>query len=412
MDDFMEEVVRLVKERGRSWTELGEILGENPERIRSAWRRYEGTHTKRAEPQNESYREQRGEVRDQKALKNLIEQAIDGSLDSGELSKMSFWQVPYRDEESGDMESKVLWSAKLDVATRLDPQEIAQDALDDIRKYAPKYEKIKHSRKKTGWMYEIDIFDLHFGKYANSAETGGLDYNMDIAEEVFFAALDDLLGWVENFDLEYIVLPLGSDAIHIDTLTGTTTKGTPQDSHGTVRENFRRLRNIYCTAIDKLLLYAPVTCPVIPGNHGALAEFYLGELLSAWYRNTEFVTIDNSPRLRKYHQYGINLIGYSHGNEERESDLPMIMANEAPEMWGTSKIREWHLGHEHRGKATKYSPIVSTGGVTVRKISSVTPADGWHHKRGYVMGNGQAESFLWHRDTGMKANYKYNLLEL
>lgn len=403
--NFQERVAQLVEEEhGRQWTLIGELLGEHPEKVRSAYRRHEGTH----EPEKPN--SDQGEIKDKESVKELIERAIDGNLDSGELSGINFWQTPYRNE-SGLMDSKLNWSAKFNLKEYVNPQEIAEDTLEDIKNYAPEYSGIEHSRSESGWMYEIDIFDLHFGKYVRENESGGYDYDMDVAERVFFEALEDLLGWVYEFDLDYILLPLGQDLFNTDGIFHTTTKGTPQEStHGTHREHFRRLREMLCRAIDKALVVAPVKVPIVPGNHDKQSAFYMGEVLDAWYYKTEHVEIDNSPKLRKYHLYGNNLIGFAHGDDEKDRDLPAIMANEAADLWGKSQIREWHLGHTHRKKSSKYMPILARDGVTIRRISSLTSHDNWHYSMGYTTNDFQAESFLWHKENGLKANYTYNLL--
>jgi hypothetical protein len=44
LDRFTEDVVSLAKILGKQWTKIGELLDEHPERVRSAYRRWEGTH--------------------------------------------------------------------------------------------------------------------------------------------------------------------------------------------------------------------------------------------------------------------------------------------------------------------------------------------------------------------------------
>jgi hypothetical protein len=72
---------------------------------------------------------------------------------------------------------------------------------------------------------------------------------------------------------------------------------------------------------------------MVPGNHDYERNFYLGDSLEGWFYNNPNVTVDNSANPRKYYKYGQVLIGYTHGNEEKVTDLPLIMAHERSTDW-------------------------------------------------------------------------------
>ena len=156
-----------------------------------------------------------------------------------------------------------------------------------------------------------------------------------------------------------------------------------------------------------LAAYAPVVVPIIPGNHDMETIYFLGEALSDWYHNTQDVTILSGPTLRKYFTYGRNLIGWTHGSDERQTDLPMIMAQEAGEEWANTQHREFHIGHFHRKKETKYLSVNEVGGVMIRVIPSLASVDNWHYKKGYVTGIKAAEAYLYDRERGPVAVYSY-----
>jgi hypothetical protein len=147
---------------------------------------------------------------------------------------------------------------------------------------------------------------------------------------------------------------------------------------------------------------APVDVILIPGNHDEERLFYLGDAISCWYNNNPNVTVDNRAIHRKYYQFGQNLIGFAHGADEKLHLLPMLMANDVPELWAQTKYREWHTGDKHR---TNKLDIAETGGVVVRVLRSLVEFDAWTFNQGY-MGIKAAESFLWHPENGLIAQFQ------
>jgi hypothetical protein len=46
------------------------------------------------------------------------------------------------------------------------------ELIEDAKKHAPTYPKIKYPKREEGLLYEIDIAELHFGKLTWAQETG------------------------------------------------------------------------------------------------------------------------------------------------------------------------------------------------------------------------------------------------
>ena len=85
----------------------------------------------------------------------------------------------------------------------------------------------------------------------------------------------------------------------------------------------------------------------------------------------------------------------------------MVMAAEAPELWAASDYREFHLGHYHVRRETKYLPVNEVGGVRLRILPSLSKADDWHYQKGYVAGIRAAEAYLWHPQKGLTAQFSW-----
>lgn len=251
--------------------------------------------------------------------------------------------------------------------------------------------------------------DLHVGKLAWSDETGQ-DYDVDIAESVFREALEELIHSAQGRCIEEIVFPIGNDLLQIDRLDKQTTNGTPQDTDTRYAKIYARAEGMMRFALERLSEIAPVTAPVVPGNHDRQSAFSLGRTLRAWFHGNDRVNVDAAPTLRKYHRYGVNLLGYTHGSEEKPADLPLIMAQECPKDWSETLFREWHIGHLHKMKETRYTAGDSYNGVRVRIIPALTAADAWHVSKGYVGGVRSAEAYLWNRETGYAGHFSANVV--
>lgn len=232
----------------------------------------------------------------------------------------------------------------------------------------------------------------------------GESYNLDIARRQFNEAVDDLLAKASAFDPARILLPVGNDFFNVDNASQSTAKGTPQTEVGRWQESFVPGRQLIAQAVDRLLEVAPVHIVMVSGNHDLTRVFYLGDALGCWFSHTEDVVVDNAPTLRKYVQWGRNLIGFTHGSEEPHINLPLIMATEQPEAWATSKFREWHVGHWHSRKRKFFLPLEEQNGITIRVIPSLSASDAWHKSKGY-QGMRAAEAFYWDQDCGCIAEF-------
>jgi hypothetical protein len=155
-------------------------------------------------------------------------------------------------------------------------------------------------------------------------------------------------------------------------------------------------------------MIAPVDVVVIPGNHDEHTMFLVGEILEAFYHNTDRVVVYNSPKSRKYYEFGKCMIMYTHGNGEKHGDLGLICATEEPQMWGRTKYREAHLGHYHKSKSTSYINVDENQGFRVRILPSLSANDAWHYGKGYSAIRA-AEAFVWDKEKGLRQNIYHNL---
>jgi len=186
-----------------------------------------------------------------------------------------------------------------------------EDLKKELAQYAKSPVKIQHKYKEENLLLEFGLFDLHWGKLAWDEESGA-NYDMDLAEEALAKAVDFTLNVASKFEVSRVVFPFGQDFFQIDNEQGTTTAGTQQDTDSRFKKIFKEGRRVVIETIEKIKQLAPVDVIVVPGNHGRISEFMLGELLYIKYQDDKHVNVDNSSMDRKYYKYGKNLIMYTH----------------------------------------------------------------------------------------------------
>jgi hypothetical protein len=291
-----------------------------------------------------------------------------------------------------------------------------KSVIEDANKYAPTYKKLKRQDKKEKTLFVIDPADAHFGKYSSKEETGE-SYNLSIAKEKYISGFDGLLSKGSYYDHEKIVIVGGNDVIHTDNPFRTTTSGTKQDTDGMWFESFNEAKWANIKIIEQASTISDVHFVHCPSNHDYQTGFFLAQLLQAWFRNNPNVTFDVSNNHRKYIQYGLNLIGMSHGDGAKEVDLPSAMCREAKQAWSTSEYAYWYLHHIHHKdkkardgkkgvlleKDGKGVSIINTGLDMTAKdffhveyLRSISAADGWHSRNMFQHSFSAMEGFIHH----------------
>ena len=259
---------------------------------------------------------------------------------------------------------------------------------------------VKHTVRKPNpdarYLYEINIADLHLGRFSTEAETGDF-LNTDLAEKRFFEIIDAECEKIAKLDgkVEKILFVWTNDFFNSDGISNATTGGTPQDTEIKWQELYLRGVEMLAKAIDILSDYAPVKTFYIASNHSRQVDWYAICYLSAFFRKCPDVEIDLTPSPRYYERYGVNLIGFAHSYYEKKQNLPHLMQIERAKDWGDTKYREYHLAHYHSEK------VEEKGGVIFRWLPSITGADTWSTECGYVGAVKRSYSFVYDKEKGL-----------
>lgn len=308
-------------------------------------------------------------------------------ISSEDVTSVKFWQT-----QSGQ--------PRFSVVTKNEKRPI-DEAKKEIEEYAAKHSPhvIAYCRPQFNdpVAYEISLPDIHYGKLHGKT--------LQEIEDQFMQVVVDLVEKAKGLQIDKIVLPIGNDGMNSEGLRQSTTKGTPQHDSAGWKQTFRGYWNLMIRAIDYLKHIADVHVIVISGNHDYERMFYAGDVIAGWFRNDENVTVDNGEDSRKYFEYGKNMIMFTHGDNEKPSEMPLIMATEQPEMFARAEHREAHCGHFHKEQVNEYR------GIKVRFIPSICPNDEWHKKMGYeAKRTGQA--YVWNKVRGLEGYLQCNVREL
>ena len=114
-----------------------------------------------------------------------------------------------------------------------------------------------------------------------------------------------------------------------------------------------------------------------PGNHDTILSYTIIKAIAGYYHNDKRVTIIDNATSRYYVQIGKNLIGFTHGDKEKNR-LYELMQVEARELWGKTEYAEWITGHTHDEKFERKS------GIGNRTIGNMDGIDSWHYENGYT----------------------------
>ena len=266
--------------------------------------------------------------------------------------------------------------------------------------YAPKYKLIKRQKPKGGYMYEIMMPDLHLGRLIDSDETG-YDASPDLFISRAEKSIDELLDI--PYPIEKILFPIGNDFFNVNHIDNKTVHGTSQPEDPRWRRTYTLGKEMIIHKIETMTTIAPVEVLIVPGNHDETKIWYFGDSLRSWFHNNPNVTVDNRAVGKKVYRYGNVLILFSHYESPVKADT--LLQSKAPELWAKTRYHEIHLGDKHHKIDTLVKTHELDNGVMVRVFRSLADPSVWEYDKGFDRSLHAAEGLLWHKDTGLKAQF-------
>lgn len=279
---------------------------------------------------------------------------------------------------------------------------VEKEILNRIERHAFEYprRKIIHpSYSGDPHLLEIAIVDAHVGALILRSQTGK-EYTPEQAAASVPWATEKLVYQARGYNIEEVLFLVGNDMLHFDNYQRTTARGTLMGDAGlTFSQAFTLAESSLICAIDYALAnVAPVRVVVVQGNHDPVATFSLGRVLRAWYRNCPDVKFIDSEQPRQYVQYGVNLIGFAHGDLGSATKSAEVMADEAKDAWAQTEVREMHHGHFHTIKTQE------CGRITMRFLPTLCPPNKWANDKAFT-GQRGAYAFAHHREQGQLGRF-------
>ena len=309
-------------------------------------------------------------------------------------AKNSMWHMNTKEDGV-----KVLYSSKVSVKPRTEYQWNEEDAkkifssLETCTRTINK-SNIKTSQyKKNGKLLIVPISDFHLNLLSDKLSTGN-EYNMQIAEDIFFQVINDVIDRVEGKVFEKILFVTGNDFITSDNTNGTTTRGTPQDNAESWFKAVHKATELIVRAIDMLTEIAPVDVILVPSNHDLHTMFGVIQTVKAWYRGNNNVYVDDSPLPRKYYEFGKTLLTFSH--DIKVKDALQIITTEAKDKWSNCEHIVLMLAHLHQAMVYE-----KQGYLEVLRLPTVSGFSRWSNDKGYIQTEKKNQSFIVSKEYGI-----------
>jgi hypothetical protein len=251
-------------------------------------------------------------------------------------------------------------------------------------------------------MAEIMLPDLHLGR-VNTRGTANLEEVKKEFETAINYFIENVL---TKFSVGKVVLVLGNDFYNSSSNRAETYAGTQQTEHPIWEETFTMGTNLAIDTVEKIQQVSGVEVEVIicVANHDFESSYYLGQILSTYFRNNTKVLIQGNLENFKFVKFGTNLIGYTHKCPAKTVSLPLLMADKRPYDWASSKIREWHVAHiHHKTTLTEHQDV---NGVRIKSFPTITAHSDWENERGYISKR-EGTLLLWDSNRGCVAEFYY-----
>lgn len=223
------------------------------------------------------------------------------------------------------------------------------------------------------------LTDFHLGLKAWHEETGGEDWDLQIAE-------DFMIRWMECAmermpSAEVCVFAQLGDFLHWDGMLAVT----PQSKHvldadtrfgKLIRVAIRLTRYI----ISKLLTkHNKVVVMHVPGNHDQSSAPWLAELTETAYELDDRVIVEKGTGLYFSYEHGSTSLFFHHGDKRRGLRLADTLVSMYREVFGRTKYSYAHTGHLH-------SHEIKEGVMVIEQHRTMSPLDAYAAGGGWRSG--------------------------
>lgn len=273
------------------------------------------------------------------------------------------------------------------------------------------YHKPKAGPKKTDSDYASCylIGDHHLGMYAWGEETGGEDYDTDIAEQILADAVDRLVNGQSIRSEHGWLINLG-DFLHAnDTTSLTPASKHLLDTDGRFGRVIRVAARLYKRMVSTMLeRHKYVTIFNVRGNHDPDVSMMLNALLQGYYEKDPRVTVVDNYNKFLWKKWGQCLVTLHHGNGVQPARLYEAITANLSKEWGETSYRVCWTGHLHSKLA------MDLGGMNFERWNVLPPNDAWAAGAGFTQTE-QMRSMtcvVLHKEFGEEMRYRVGIRRL
>lgn len=339
-------------------------------------------------------------AKDQIKTPEVILQAFGYDPNVWDLVEWRFgkWEVAIKDEKENrvctTIRAKIKPKAKTNLTTE-ETLEVVKSILGDEIKPLQVPIKKSDSSLNNDKLMVLNIADLHLGAY-NSSIDSGFDYNLEIATRIFKQIIEKTILEQQNSKSGTIVYTIGNDFINFDTFSGTTTKGTPQQNAGVMKEVYKVALELQIMALKTLREhFNNVVVLLEEGNHDRLTDYTLFLSLENMFRDDPVIKFEGNYRRTQVYKFGKTCLFFNHGDVNYKRFMQTLSA-EFPREYGTSVYRYALLSHLHSEQS-----IIESNGITMYRLSSVYPENDWAHSNSYIGSQKKQQIFEFDKNYGM-----------
>lgn len=278
--------------------------------------------------------------------------------------------------------------------------EIVKEAFADYKPAMPSIQRPKAGLQDRLTVYPV--LDWHLGMFAWGDETGGANWDLAIAKEKLLTTFAEVVDQAPASD-HAVFMGLG-DLLHADKdLNRTARSGNPLD----VDTRYAKVLGTCCDLMAECAemvasKHRKIEIAFKRGNHDDNSTAAILQAMRMFFRKYQAITIDENPNAFYWKEFGVNLLGGTHGDKQKLGDLPSVMANHQKEAWGRTSTRVFFTGHVH------HEQVKEVGGVRVLSLRAPIPSDAYHASVGYHSGRSMY-AFNFDADTGSKGSIEVEI---
>lgn len=218
--------------------------------------------------------------------------------------------------------------------------------------------------------------DCHVGGLV-SADQCGEAWNLEIAEQILTACLENMIKRSVNADEGVLVIQ--GDWLHQNgSKPFTPTSGNLLDAERftpTVRVCIRILRRMVKRMLERHQRVRMVICE---GNHDIDPSVWLREMFAAWCEDEPRIVVEQSEHPYYVAQYGKVMLAWHHGHLTKLDNLPLYFAAKFPTVWGDTQFRYVDTGHMHHRYVKEHE------GITLQQHPTITAPDSHSTRHAYL----------------------------